>query len=74
MAHKSRFGVELTEKEIDALVNNTTPRNNKEEYLILEFLITQLFYSGLLDIKMIVTNLGASALLVIYQFISSTPS
>ena len=51
MADKSRFGPELTEPEIDALVDNTTPGNTKEELLILEFLIKQLFYSGLLDIK-----------------------
>ena len=50
MVHKSRFGPELTEAEIDALVDNTTPGNNKEEFLILEFLIEQLFYSGLLAI------------------------
>ena len=39
MADKSRFGPELTEAEI-----------NMEELLILEFLIKQFFYSGLLDI------------------------
>ena len=44
MADKSRFGPELTEAEIDASV---------EEFLILEFLMKRLFYSGLLDIKMI---------------------
>ena len=48
MADKSRFGPELAEAEIDALVDNTTPGNTKE-LLILEFLIKQLFYSGLLD-------------------------
>ena len=42
MADKSRFGPELSEAEIDALV---------EELLILEFVMKQLFYSGLLDIK-----------------------
>ena len=42
MADESRFGPELTEEEIDASV---------EELLILEFLIKQLFYSGLLDVK-----------------------
>ena len=42
MADKSRFGPELTNSEIDALV---------EELLILEFLTKQLSYSGLLDIK-----------------------
>ena len=51
MANKSSFGPELTEAEIDALINNTTPGNTKEELLILEFLIKQLFYLGLLDIK-----------------------
>ena len=45
MADKSRFGQELTEAEIDALVDNTTPGN------IMTFLIKQLFYSRLLDIK-----------------------
>ena len=40
MADKSRFGSELTEAEINALV----------EELILEFFIKQLFYSGLMDI------------------------
>ena len=45
MADKTRFGTELTEVEIDALVDNTTPGN------IMEFLIKQLFYSGLLNIK-----------------------
>ena len=42
MADKSHFGPELTEAEIDASV---------EEFLILEFLIKQLFCSGLLDMK-----------------------
>ena len=42
MADKNRFGPELSEAEIDALV---------EELLILEFVIKQLFYSGLLDVK-----------------------
>ena len=42
MARESRFAPELTEAEIDALV---------EELLIHEFLIKQLFYSDLLDIK-----------------------
>ena len=42
MADKFRFGPELTEAEIDALV---------QKVLILEFLIKQLVYSGLLDIK-----------------------
>ena len=51
MANKSSFGPELTEAEIDALINNTTPGNTKEELLILEFLIKQLFYLGSLDIK-----------------------
>ena len=51
MADKSHFGSELTETEIDAQVDNPTPGNTKEELLILEFLIKQLFYSGLLDIK-----------------------
>ena len=51
MADKNRFGPELTEAEIDALVDNTTPGNTKEELLILEFLIKQLLSSGLLDIK-----------------------
>ena len=50
MAGQSRFGPELTEEEIDALVDNVTPGNIKEELLILEFLIKQLLYSGLLDI------------------------
>ena len=45
MADKSRFESELTQAEIDALVDNTNPGN------IMEFLIKQLFYSGLLDIK-----------------------
>ena len=40
---KSRFGAELTEAEIDVLV---------EELLILEFLLKQLFYPGLLEIKL----------------------
>ena len=44
MADKSRFGPKLTEAEIDALVD-------AEELLILEFLIKQLCYSGLLDMK-----------------------
>ena len=35
MADKSRFGPELTEAEIDALVDNTTPGNT------MEFLIKQ---------------------------------
>ena len=43
MADKSRFGPELTEAEINALVDNTTPRRIKEELLILELLIKQLF-------------------------------
>ena len=51
MANKSRFGPELTEAEIYALVDNTTPGNTKEQFLILEFLIKHLFYSSLLDIK-----------------------
>ena len=42
MADKSRLGQELSEAEIDVSV---------EELLMLEFLIKQLFYSGLLDIK-----------------------
>ena len=37
------FGLDLSEAEFDALV--------EEEFLILEFSIKQLFYSGLLDIK-----------------------
>ena len=41
MAGKSRFGPELTEAEISALVGITTPENTKEELLILEFLIKQ---------------------------------
>ena len=41
-ADKNRFGPELTEEEIDALV---------EELLILEFFLKHLFYSGLLDKK-----------------------
>ena len=44
MANKSCFVPELTKAVIDALVA-------REELLILEFLIKQLFYSGLLDIK-----------------------
>ena len=44
MANKSCFVPELTKAVIDALVDT-------EELLILEFLIKQLFYSGLLDIK-----------------------
>ena len=47
MADKSRCGPELTEAEIHALVDNSTPKNTKEELLILEFLIKQLFYSGI---------------------------
>ena len=35
MADKGRFGPGLTEAEIDALVDNTTPRNTKEVLLIL---------------------------------------
>ena len=42
MADKSRFEPESSEAEIDASV---------EELLIPEFLIKQLFYSGLLEIK-----------------------
>ena len=42
MADKSRFGPELSKAETDASV---------EELLILEVLIKQLFYSGLLDIQ-----------------------
>ena len=45
MVDKSQFGPKLTEAEIDALVDNTNPGK------IMEFLIKQLFYSGLLDIK-----------------------
>ena len=37
MADKSHLGPELTRAEIDALVENTTPRNTKEELLIPEF-------------------------------------
>ena len=37
MADISRFGPELTKAEIDALVDNTTPGNTKEELLIPEF-------------------------------------
>ena len=51
MADKSRLGPELTEAEINALVDNSTPVKTKEELLILEFLIKQLFYSGWLEIK-----------------------
>ena len=51
MANKSCFGTELTKAEIGALVDNATTGNTKEELLILEFLIKQLFYLGLLDIK-----------------------
>ena len=40
MADKSCFGPELIEAEIDALVDNTTPGNTKELF-ILEFLIKQ---------------------------------
>ena len=68
MADKSQFGPELTDAEIDALVDNTKPGN------IMEFLIKQLFNSGLLDKKMIITNAARSATLVIYHFISRTPS
>ena len=50
MADQSRFGPELTEAEIAALVDNITPGNIKEELLILEFLIKQLLYSGLRNI------------------------
>ena len=39
MVDKSRFGPELTEAEIDALVDNTTVGN------IMEFLIKQYYYS-----------------------------
>ena len=35
MSDKGRFGPGLTEAEIDALVDNTTPRNTKEVLLIL---------------------------------------
>ena len=49
MAVKSRFGPELTEAEI-----------SMEELLILEFLIKQLFYSGLAEYKMIITNSALS--------------
>ena len=51
MTNNSCCGLKLTKAEVDALVDNTTPRNIKEELLILEFFIKQLFYSGLLDIK-----------------------
>ena len=67
MANKSRFASELTEAEIDALVN-------MEELLILELLIKQfIILLGLAGYKMIITNLGLCASLVIYHFISSTP-
>ena len=46
MADNRRFGPELTEAEIHALVD-------MEEFLILEFLMKQLFYSGLLDIRLL---------------------
>ena len=62
MADKSRFGLELTEAEINALVDT-------EELLILEFLIKQLFYSGL-----IITNSALRSSLAIDHFISSAPS
>ena len=42
--------------------------------LILEFLIKQLFYSGLLDKKMIITKSALRASLVNYHFMSSVPS
>ena len=51
MADKSHFGPELTEAEIDALVDNTTPGYTKEELLFLKFLLKQSFYAGLLDMK-----------------------
>lgn len=40
-ANKSCFALELTEAEINALVDNTAPRNTKEELMIMEFLIEQ---------------------------------
>ena len=43
MADKSRCGPELTELEIDALVDDTTPGNTQKS---LEFLMKQLFCSG----------------------------
>ena len=42
MSDKSRFGPEMSEAEIDS---------SMEELSILVFLIHQLFYSGLLDVK-----------------------
>ena len=45
MVDISRFRPEQTGAEIDALVDNTTPGNT------MEFLIKQIFYSDLLDIK-----------------------
>ena len=66
MANKSRFVSELTEAEIDALVN-------MEELLILELLIKQfIILLALAGYKMIITNAGLCASLVIYHFISST--
>ena len=50
MADQSRFGLELTEAEINTFADNSFPGNTKD-LLILEFLITQLFYPGFLDIK-----------------------
>ena len=46
MADNRRFGPELTDTEIHVLVD-------MEEFLILEFLMKQLFYSGLLDIRLL---------------------
>ena len=37
MADKSSFGPELTEAEVDGLVDNTSPGNTKEELLMPEF-------------------------------------
>ena len=51
MADKSHFGPELTEAEIDGLVDNTTPREHQRRVVDAGVLIKQLFYSGLLDIK-----------------------
>ena len=69
MADKSCFGLELTKAEVNALDDNTTPRN------IMEFLIKQLFYSVLLPgCKMIITKSALCTSLVIYHIINYYPA
>ena len=48
--------------------------SSDSQLCVVEFLIKQLFYSGLPGQEMIITNLALRASLVIYHFISSVPS